>query len=351
MNTSLNKPLISVVMPAYNHQAFVAEAIQSVLTQTLQDIELIIVNDGSTDNTEKVILEFADSRIRYFTQPNQGAHHALNRGIALAQGEFLAIINSDDVFIADRLEILLNTLQDGNLDFVISDINLINEHSEIIADSSHWWLTWYEDLKQKYQQTPSPAATLLTGNYAISSSNFFFRTSFARTIGGFRPFRYILDYDYVFRAALINPQAFSFLINRKLLNYRLHSSNTILENRLLANIETRYFIKQAISKYFGNKLRIPVAYLSKVDNYIKKIQQNNFNQHLYSLRHQYDQLQHEYHQLQHEYHQLQHQHHQLHDRCELLIQQVALFENSKSYRIGRMITAPYRWFMSKWSRT
>lgn len=344
MNTSLNKPLISVVMPAYNHQGFVAEAIQSVLTQTLQDIELIIVNDGSTDNTEKVILEFEDARIRYFTQSNQGAHHALNRGIALAQGEFLAIINSDDVFIADRLEILLNTLQDGNLDFVISDINLINEHSEIIADSSHWWLTWYEDLKQKYQQTPSPAATLLAGNYAISSSNFFFRASLANKIGVFRPFRYILDYDYVFRAALINPQAFSFLINRKLLNYRLHSNNTILENGLLANIETRYFIKQAISKYFGNELRIPVAYLSKVDNYIKKIQQNNFNQHLYSLRHQYDQL-------QHEYHQLQHQHHQLHDRCELLIQQVALFENSKSYRIGRMITTPYRWFMSKWSRT
>ena len=340
MNNSLDKPLISVVMPAYNHQAFVAEAIRSVLTQTLQDIELIIVNDGSTDNTEKVILEFADSRIRYFTQSNQGAHHALNRGISLAQGEYLAIINSDDVFITNRLEILLNTLQDSNLDFVISDINLINEHSEIITDSSHWWLTWYEDLKRKYQQTSSPAATLLTGNYAISSSNFFLRMNLAKKIGGFRPFRYILDYDYVFRAALINPQTFSFLINQKLLNYRLHSSNTILENRLLANIETRYFIKQSISKFFGNELRAPVAYLSKVDNYIKKIQQNNFN----SLRHQYDQL-------QHQNHQLQHQHQQLHDRCELLMQQLALFESSNSYRIGRMMTAPYRWFVSKWSKT
>lgn len=338
MNTSLNKPLISVVMPAYNHQAFVAEAIRSVLTQTLQDIELIIINDGSTDNTEKVILEFADSRIRYFTQSNQGAHHALNRGIALAQGEYLAIINSDDVFLPNRLEIMFDALQQSNLDFVISDINLINEHSEIIVDSSHWWLTWYEDVKQRYQQTPSPAATLLAGNYAISSSNFFFRASLANKLGGFRPFRYILDYDYVFRAALITPQTFSFLIGQKLLNYRLHSSNTIMENRLLANIETRYFIKQSISKYFGDELRAPVAYLSKIDNYIKKIQQHNFNQSIHALRQQNDQLQHQYHQL----------HHQLHDRCELLIQQLALFENSKSYRIGRMITAPYRWFASKW---
>lgn len=338
MNTSLNKPLISVVMPAYNHQAFVAEAIRSVLTQTLQDIELIIINDGSTDSTEKVILEFADSRIRYFTQSNQGAHHALNRGIALAQGEYLAIINSDDVFLPNRLEIMFDALQQGNLDFVISDINLINEHSEIIVDSAHWWLTWYEDVKQRYQQTPSPAATLLAGNYAISSSNFFFRASLANKLGGFRPFRYILDYDYVFRAALINPQTFSFLVGQKLLNYRLHSSNTIMENRLLANIETRYFIKQSISKYFGDELRAPVAYLSKIDNYIKKIQQHNFNQSIHALRQQNDQLQQQYHQL----------HHQLHDRCELLIQQLALFENSKSYRIGRMITAPYRWFASKW---
>lgn len=338
MNTSLNKPLISVVMPAYNHQAFVAEAIRSVLTQTLQDIELIIINDGSTDNTEKAILEFTDSRIRYFSQSNQGAHHALNRGIALAQGEYLAIINSDDVFLPNRLEIMFDALQQGNLDFVISDINLINEHSEIIVDSSHWWLTWYEDVKQRYQQTPSPAATLLAGNYAISSSNFFFRTSLANKLGGFRPFRYILDYDYVFRAALINPQTFSFLVGQKLLNYRLHSSNTIMENRLLANIETRYFIKQSISKYFGDELRAPVAYLSKIDNYIKKIQQHNFNQSIHALHQQNDQLQHQYHQL----------HHQLHDRCELLSRQLALFENSKSYRIGRMITAPYRWFASKW---
>lgn len=336
MNISHNKPLISVVMPAYNHEAYVAEAIRSVLAQTIQDIELIIVNDGSADSTEKVVLEFDDARIRYFSQSNQGAHHALNRGISLAQGQYIAIINSDDAYIANRLEIMLDALQRNHLDFVISDINLINEHSEIIKDSSHWWLTWYEDLKQKFQQAPSPVAALLAGNYAISSSNFFLKASLAKKIGGFRPFRYILDYDYVFRGSLMNPSAFAFLLNQKLLNYRLHSHNTILENRLLANIETRYFLKKAISKCFGSELSTPVAYLSKVDNYIKKIQSAHFSG--------------QFHSLQHQYHQLNHQYRELQDRNFQLTQELVLYQNSTSYRIGRIITAPYRWLSKKWSK-
>ncbi|MDE2387467.1 MAG: glycosyltransferase [Betaproteobacteria bacterium] len=357
MNTPAAKPLISVVMPAYNHEAYVAEAIQSVLSQTLQNLELIIVNDGSTDDTGKVILGFDDARIRYFHQSNRGAHHALNRGIALAQGDYIAIINSDDVYLNNRLEIMLDVLQCNNLDFVISDINLIDEHSEVINDSSHWWLTWHEDLKQKFQRTPSPVAALLAGNYAISSSNFFFRAPLVEKIGGFRPFRYILDYDYVFRAALINPPAFSFLLQQKLLNYRLHSRNTIMENRLLANIETRYFLKKAIGKYFGCELNIPVAYLSKVDNYIKKIQSAHCTEKMNSARHRYYQLNHQYQQINHQYDQLGHQHQQLsqlndqlHDRNFQLAQELALYHNSTSYRIGRMITAPYRWVKSRWPR-
>lgn len=341
MHAFYDKPQISVVMPAYNHEAYVAEAIHSVLTQTLQNIELIIINDGSTDNTEKVILEFDDARIKYFSQSNQGAHHALNRGIALAQGEYIAIINSDDVFIANRLEILLNTLQRDNLDFVISNINLINENSEIINDTSHWWLKWYEDLKQKFQQTPSPVAAFLAGNYAISSSNFFFRAQLVRKMELFRPFRYILDYDFAFRAVLINPRAFSFLIDHKLLNYRLHSHNTILENRLLANIETRYFLKQSINKYFGNELNIPTAYLNKVNRDINKIQRAGFIEKINLLHHQNNQLQHQYNQLEHQYNQLNNNNMQL-------TEELTLFKNSRSYLIGRIITAPYRWITSKW---
>ena len=238
----MEKPQSSVVIQAYNHEAYVAEAIQCVVSQTLQNCLLIIVKDGSTDRTENVILGFDDARIRYLSQPNQGAHHALNRGISLAQGDYIAIINSDDVFIGNRLEILLDTLQRGNLDFLISDIHLIDGDSGIICDPSHWWLKWYENLKQKFQQTPYCSRISLRVIMPLRLLIFSF-AQLVQQIGLFRPFRYILDYDFAFRAALINPAAFSFLIGQKLLNYRLHADNTIAENPLLANVETLYFLK------------------------------------------------------------------------------------------------------------
>lgn len=354
----MEKPQISVVMPAYNHEAYVAEAIQSVLSQTLQNFELIIVNDGSTDRTENVILGFDDARIRYLSQSNQGAHHALNRGISLAQGDYIAIINSDDVFIENRLEILLDTLQRGKLDFLISDIHLIDGDSGIICDPSHWWLKWYEDLKQKFQQTPSTAAAFLAGNYAITSSNFFFRAQLVQQIGLFRPFRYILDYDFAFRAALINPSAFSFLIGQKLLNYRLHADNTIAENPLLANVETLYFLKKSMIKYFGHELNIPLYHLNRVKGLLNKIQKAHFIHQNNALQHQNNELQHQNNalqfqnsELQGQNNELQLQNNQLHNHNMQLIHELALFKNSRSYLVGRAITAPYRWVALKWQNT
>ncbi len=337
----MEKPQISVVMPAYNHEAYIAEAIQSVLSQTFQNFELIIINDGSTDSTENVISGFKDARIRYLSQFNQGAHHALNRGILLAQGEYIAIINSDDVFIENRLEILLETAQHRNLDFLISDISLIDGNSKDICDSSHWWLIWYEGLKQKYQQASSSAAALLAGNYAITSSNFFFRTELIQRIGLFRPFHFILDYDFAFRAALINPTAFYFLIDQKLLKYRIHSSNTIAKNPLLANVETLYFLKKSIIKNFGDELNIPIHHLNRIKGLLNKIQRNNFILLNRELRRENDDLQ-----LQNNTLQLQKS--QLNEQNSQLAHELLLLKNSRSFLVGRLVTAPYRWMVVKW---
>ncbi len=345
---SVRVPLVSVIMPAYNHEAYVAEAIQSVLAQTFHDLELIIVNDGSTDHTEDVVRGFDDMRIRYFSQSNHGAHQALNRGISLAQGEYIAILNSDDVFIQDRLERLLDISQRDHSDFLITDIHLIDGDSRVIDDPSHWWLKWYGDLKQKFQQASSPAVAFLAGNYAISSSNFFFRASLIKQIGPFRPFRYILDYDFAFRAVHANPQAFSFLIDQKLLNYRIHSRNTIAENPLLANIETLYFLKKSIAQYFGNELKIPLAHLNKIKGHLHKIQKVYFVNQNNALQHQNNALQHQNNALQHQNNELQQDSSQLRNQNLQLVHELALVKNSKSYLVGRLITSPYRWMISRW---
>ena len=99
-----NAPLITVLMPVYNAAPFVAAAITSILEQTFTDFELIIVNDGSTDGSSAVISAFLDPRIRTITQVNQGISAALNTGLALARGEFIARQDADDLSLPERLE-------------------------------------------------------------------------------------------------------------------------------------------------------------------------------------------------------------------------------------------------------
>ena len=99
------RPFISIILPVYNRQHKIAKAIQSVLDQTYEYFELIIVNDASTDQTESVIRSFYDDRIRYFTHDRtKGASAARNTGINLAKGEWIAFHDSDDEWMPEKLE-------------------------------------------------------------------------------------------------------------------------------------------------------------------------------------------------------------------------------------------------------
>ena len=97
-------PKVSVIIPTYNRATKVLKAIESVLAQTVTDLEVIVVDDGSSDDTGKTLEEAFGDRIRYFAQANQGASTARNRGIAEARGEWLAFLDSDDIWESDKLE-------------------------------------------------------------------------------------------------------------------------------------------------------------------------------------------------------------------------------------------------------
>jgi glycosyltransferase involved in cell wall biosynthesis len=99
----MSVPSISVLLPAYNSEAFLAKAIQSVLDQDYRDFELLVINDGSTDGTEAVIRSFTDPRIRYvFNETNSGLIFTLNKGIELAKGKYIARMDADDICLPDR---------------------------------------------------------------------------------------------------------------------------------------------------------------------------------------------------------------------------------------------------------
>ena len=95
---------ITVLMPAYNAAKYIGEAIRSVLDQTFTDFELLIVNDGSIDETEMIIRSFSDSRITLFNQTNQGIAVALNNGLAIAKAAYIARFDADDICYPTRLE-------------------------------------------------------------------------------------------------------------------------------------------------------------------------------------------------------------------------------------------------------
>ncbi len=102
--------LISIIIPAYNQGQYLSTAVQSALDQTYSSIEVLIIDDGSTDNTAEIARCFQDPRVRYIYQENRGLSGARNTGIRHATGEFLTYLDSDDLFLPVKLEILHNAL-------------------------------------------------------------------------------------------------------------------------------------------------------------------------------------------------------------------------------------------------
>lgn len=128
--TASDSPCVSIIMPAYNGERFIAQAIDSVLAQTWTNWELIIVNDGSTDNTAAILATFKDPRITVITQRNQGQAAARNAGLNIAKGKYQAFLDADDLYLPDALANLSEYLElHPGVDVVYSDGYFCNEQA------------------------------------------------------------------------------------------------------------------------------------------------------------------------------------------------------------------------------
>lgn len=127
---------VSVIIPAYNAQEFLAKAIESVLSQTFQDFEMIIVDDGSTDRTKEIVQQYIRThgkKIRYFYQENGGVSLSKNTGIEHAQGEYIALLDADDEWLPERLAKGVKVLdKESNVGLVHANSMRISEAGEII---------------------------------------------------------------------------------------------------------------------------------------------------------------------------------------------------------------------------
>src|SRR5947209_5769390 len=129
---SPSQPLVSVMVPTYNHEKYVAEALASVLAQTVQDFEVVVIDDGSTDRTGEIVRSFSDPRVRYLWQPNQGPAQAANTGVAACRGKYYAILSGDDLMPPDRLRIQLDAYRKGTTRLLFSDVEFVDDDGRSI---------------------------------------------------------------------------------------------------------------------------------------------------------------------------------------------------------------------------
>ena len=124
--------LISVVLPAYNAESYIGPAVDSILAQTYSNIELICIDDGSTDNTLNILNTYEDERLRIVSRENRGLIHSLNEGIALSRGRYIARMDADDISLPDRLEKQLDLMRKRHLGVVGSSYSYIDDSGVLL---------------------------------------------------------------------------------------------------------------------------------------------------------------------------------------------------------------------------
>jgi len=215
---------IAVVIPLYNHAAYIGDAIRSILAQTRAVDKIVIVDDGSTDDSAEIVRAFAEPRIELYTQPNAGAHAALNRGIEKAVGcDYVAILNSDDVFARERISKCAALLDEmPSIDVVATRLRLIDSTGTEIAFSDPR-AKWFAAAWSVRGSQLDLVEQLGVANFISSTSNLTGRRAYFLD-HPFRHYRYAHDYFFVLHCALRNRLA---VLDDELFSYRVHSQNTI----------------------------------------------------------------------------------------------------------------------------
>lgn len=130
----MNRPIASIIIPAYNAERWILSTLRSALEQTISDIEVILIDDGSTDATTQVASGCNDPRLKIITQKNQGVSSARNTGIEHAKGTYLRFLDADDLMLPNDLERKIAVLNERKVDWVFSDALICNENSEMTGE-------------------------------------------------------------------------------------------------------------------------------------------------------------------------------------------------------------------------
>jgi glycosyltransferase involved in cell wall biosynthesis len=262
-------PLVSVVIPTYNHARYLGRALQSVLDQTYVNWEAIVIDNHSTDNTDEVMTSFADHRINYLKIHNNGVIAvSRNAGIRAAKGEWIAFLDSDDWWIADKLQACFDNIKD-KVDLVYHDLKIVRDQP-----------SFFKRRKIKTRQVKKPVLMdmLLNGN-PIANSSALVRKRLLDEIGGIDEDVKMVaseDYNTWLRLAQIT-DGFVYL-PRSLGYYLLHNQAASQKNMSYAYKSAILGFTDVLNDAQRKIIASNIAYMSGRYNYLNKEYDSAFAQ-------------------------------------------------------------------------
>lgn len=240
-------PLVSVLVPSYKHERYVAAALQSVFDQDYPNLELIVVDDVSPDDTAGAIARWAahpriGRRFARFVflvnERNLGAHSTINLACGMAAGDYIAVLNSDDYFHPARIGRLVGQLRDRSLHFAFSRVVPVDDAGRAVSPAAvpGQLVGAFEAADRAVAEFGGVSEGLLSGNLVISTGNFVFSRELYASVGPFVDLKYVHDWDFALRATLAAEPVY---VPEDLYFYRVHASNSFAALAGVADIESR----------------------------------------------------------------------------------------------------------------
>ena len=248
------QPKVSVIIPVYNVEKYLSKAIESVISQTLKDIEIILIDDGSTDKSYSIIQSYAtkDNRIRVLKQKNSGQSSARNKGIELSRGKYLYFMDSDDFIQLYTLEMCYSLCERKNLEMVYFNAISFSDDIEYNFDSEYYRKNKILQENKCYTGEKFLDICMTENKYIASVCLYFFRKD---KLNGLLFYEGIYHEDELFTLLLINKINSLEYINKNFYNRRYRFNSVMTQKFTLKHIVGRYTVIKELEKLEENEIK------------------------------------------------------------------------------------------------
>ena len=260
MITLFNMPLVTIVIPCYNHAEYVQDSIRSVLNQTYVNIELIIIDDGSTDQSvnkiKEMIVECEQkfTRFEFRDRPNKGLSNTLNEALEWANGEYFSVLASDDQMLPGKTKLQVSAFK-PDIVGVFGGVNIINDKNEII-------------FSRVREYSESNFDDIILTKHDLPASSQMFEKNALKEAGGYNPNVKVEDWDLLLRISKLNKKMV--FIPEFLINYRNHDTNISSNSKFMYEE-----MSKILDQYMGEPLYARAKFIIKRRLLLPEIKEEN----------------------------------------------------------------------------